>query len=159
MQAIYWHCNGGDRMQIEIRIDETCKEPKVIIVTNQMTDEIKDLAEKLSARQATVLAGFKKDTMEVMKTETIERIYAAQGKVYAVTEQGEYMLRLRLYELEERLPGTDFVRISNSEIINLRKVKAFDLSFTGTICVTLTNGTVTYVSRRYVSKIKQVLGI
>ena len=52
-----------------------------------------------------------------------------------------------------------FVRISNSEIINLKKVKSFDLSFAGTICVTLSNGQTTYVSRRYVSKIKQVLGM
>lgn len=27
----------------------------------------------------------------------------AYGKVYAETENGEYLLRLRLYELEERL--------------------------------------------------------
>ena len=45
------------------------------------------------------------------------------------------------------------------KIINLRKVKGFDLSFAGTICVTLSNGTVTYVSRRFVAKIKQLLGI
>lgn len=51
------------------------------------------------------------------------------------------------------------MRISNGEIINLKKVRGFDLSFVGTICVTLSNGTVTYVSRRYVSKIKQLFGI
>ena len=62
-------------------------------------------------------------------------------------------------ELEERLAKDRFVRISNSEIINLKQVKGFDLSFAGTICVTLSGGTVTYVSRRYVAKIKQVLGI
>ena len=77
----------------------------------------------------------------------------------AQTDTGEYVLRLRLYEAEQRLNRHSFVRISNSEIINLKKVKGFDLSFAGTICVTLTNGTVTYVSRRYVAKIKQVLGI
>ena len=49
--------------------------------------------------------------------------------------------------------------ISNGEIINIKKVKGFDLSFTGTICVSLSNGTVTYVSRRYVSKIRHLLGI
>ena len=64
-----------------------------------------------------------------------------------------------MYELEDRLDKNSFVRISNSEIINLKKVKGFDLSFTGTICVKMKNGRVTYVSRRYVSKIKQVLGI
>ena len=28
-------------MQIEIKLDENCKEPKIIVVTNKMTDEIK----------------------------------------------------------------------------------------------------------------------
>ena len=79
--------------------------------------------------------------------------------MYAVTGDGEYLLRLRLYELEERLDKSSFVRISNSEIINLKKVRNFDLSFSGTICVSLSDGTVTYVSRRFVAKIKQVLGI
>lgn len=87
------------------------------------------------------------------------RIYASAGKVFAVTHKGEYVLRLRLYEIEERLPSHQFVRISNSEIINLKNVNNFDMSFTGTICVKLANGTVTYVSRRYVSKLKKILGI
>ena len=65
----------------------------------------------------------------------------------------------RLYEIEERLNPHQFVRISNSEIINLKRVDNFDLSFTGTICVKLSNGTTTYVSRRYVAKIKKILGI
>ena len=69
------------------------------------------------------------------------------------------MIRLRLYEVEQRLERVSFVRISNSDIINLKKVKRFDLSFAGTICVTLLNGTVTYVSRRFVTKIKKILGI
>ena len=82
-----------------------------------------------------------------------------EPKVFAVTGSGEYILRLRLYELEQRLDKNIFVRISNSEIINLKKVQSFDLSFTGTICVKLSNGTMSYVSRRYVSRIKKILGI
>jgi len=69
------------------------------------------------------------------------------------------VLRLRLYELEERLRPFSFVRISNSEIINLKRVRSFDLSLVGTICVTLSDGSKAYVSRRYVPKIKEVLGI
>ena len=72
---------------------------------------------------------------------------------------GTYQIRLRLYEAEERLDNSKFVRISNSEIVNLKKVKSLDLSFVGTICMELSNGTVSYVSRRYVSKIKKVLGL
>ena len=74
-------------------------------------------------------------------------------------EEGEYVLRLRLYEVEQRLNPHQFVRISNSEIINLKKIDYFDLSFTGTICVKLRGGTVTYISRRCVPKVKEILGI
>ena len=52
-----------------------------------------------------------------------------------------------------------FVRISNSEIINLKKVRHFDLQLAGTICVSLLDGSTSYVSRRYVAKIKEILGL
>ncbi len=146
-------------MQIEIKIDESCKDPKIIVVTDKMTDELNSIIKKLSDEQPKLLAGFRDDSVEVLNPENISRVYASNGKVVAKTNQGEYVLRLRLYELEQRLQGDSFVRISNAEIINLKKVKGFDLSFAGTICVTLIDGAVTYVSRRYVSKIKQVLGM
>lgn len=146
-------------MQIEIQIDENCKEPKIIVITDKMNDEINEVVKRLSEARPNMIAGFKNDIVEVLDTSGIYRIFAASGKVFAETNHGEFALRIRLYEAEERLDGKIFVRISNSEIINLKKVKNFDLSFAGTICVTLSNGMVTYVSRRYVARIKQLLGI
>ena len=146
-------------MQIEIQIDENCKEPKIILITDKMNDEINEVVKRLSEARPNMIAGFKNDMAEVLDPAGIYRIFAANGKVFAETNHGEFVLRSRLYEAEERLDGKVFVRISNSEIINLKKVKNFDLSFAGTICVTLSNGMVTYVSRRYVAKIKQLLGI
>lgn len=146
-------------MQIEIKIDDSCKDPKIIVVTNEMTDEINLLLKKLSEDTPQIIAGFSSNAVTILEQEEIIRVYAEDGKVIAITTKGEYNVRLRLYELEERLDKSRFVRISNSEIINLRKVKGFDLSFSGTICVKLSNGASTYVSRRYVAKIKQVLGI
>lgn len=146
-------------MKIEIKIDESCTEPKITVVTSRVTDEINELVKRLSAEQAQMIAGFADERATVLEPSRIYRVYASDGKVYAETENGAYLLRLRLYEAEQRLANSAFVRISNSEIINLKKVTGFDLSFVGTICVSLSNGTVTYVSRRYVSKIKQILGI
>ena len=150
---------GGKRMQIEIQIDEHCTEPKIIIVTNKMTDEMNGIIKKLAGEQTQMIAGFQDEQVTLLEPNQIYRIFASNGKVYAETELRKYVIRLRLYEMEQRLAGNSFVRISNSEIINLKKVRGFDLSFTGTICVSLSNGTVTYVSRRYVAKIKQLLGI
>lgn len=146
-------------MQIEIKIDSACKIPKVVIMTDSMTEEVNDIMKKLSEDAPKVITGFQEDVAEILEPATISRFYASNGKVYADTNKGEFLVRVRLYKIEDQLCLPDFVRISNSEIINLKKVKNFDLSFTGTICVTLLDGTVTYVSRRYVSKIKKILGI
>lgn len=146
-------------MQIEIKIDKFRCEPRIIIETDQITDEIQEIISKLSNSSARMLTGFRENTLEILNQQEILRIYAQSGKVLAATTSGEYILRFRLYELEQRLDPTCFVRISNSEIINLKKVKGFDLNLVGSIRVTLTDGSVTYVSRRYISKIKQLLGI
>ena len=146
-------------MQVEIRIDESCAKPKIIIMTASMTEEINRVVAMLSENVPQIISGSKDDKVEVLEQANLIRIYASGGKVFAATDKGEYVLRLRLYELEERLDARQFVRISNSEIVNLRKVSNFDLSFTGTICVKLQDGTVTYDSRRYVPKIKKILGL
>ena len=146
-------------MQVEIRIDSSYTDPKIIILTASMTDEISCIAKKLSDDTPQILSGYKDGKLEILDQEDLIRVYANSGKVFASTHKGEYVLRLRLYELEKRLPASQFIRISNSELINLKKVSHFDLSFTGTICVELSNDITTYVSRRYVSALKKVLGI
>lgn len=146
-------------MKIEIKIDEGCTEPEIIVVTDRVTDEVNEIINRLSEKQPQMIAGFSDGQATLLEPARIYRAYASGGKVYAETADGTYILRMRLYEAEQRLAGRTFVRISNSEVINLKRVRGFDLSFAGTICVSLSNGTVTYVSRRYVSKIKQLLGI
>ena len=146
-------------MKIEIKIDEGCTETKIIVVTSEVTEEVNEIIKRLSSEQPQMIAGFKDEQATMLEPNQIYRVYASEGKVYAEVENGTHILRLRLYEAEQRLAKCSFVRISNSEIINLKKVKGFDLSFAGTICVSLSNGTVTYVSRRYVAKIKQLLGL
>ena len=146
-------------MKVEIKIDDSYIEPKILILTAAMTEDVNLILNKLSENTPQVISGCKNEKIEVIEQEDLIRVYAGSGKVFAVTDKGEYTLRFRLYEIEERLNPNQFVRISNSEIINLKKVNNFDLSFTGTIRVELTNGTAAYVSRRYVSKIKKILGI
>ena len=146
-------------MQVEIRIDSTVREPKVIVLTDRMTDEVNEIVRKISETEPAMLAGFREDTVTLLDPGEIFRIYAANGKVFAVAGKAEYSLRMRLYEVEERFRGSSFVRISNSEIINLKAVRSFDLSLAGTIRVALKNGEAAYVSRRYVAKIKEALGM
>ena len=156
---ILFSAKGESSMQIEIKIDDSCTEPKVIILTDKVTDEINDILNTLSSKTPEIITGFYNDLAEILSPDNIIRIYAEGGKTFASVSKKEYILRQRLYELEEQLTKYSFVRISNSEIINLKKVRNFDLSLSGTICVTMSDNTSTYVSRRYVTKIKKVLGL
>ena len=146
-------------MQIEVVIDKTLPKPRAVVYCPAMTPELSRLVAALQGEQPQVISGFKDQKLEVIDPSNIERVYSQDRKVFAVAGGDRYLLRQRLYEMEQRLDPARFVRISNSEILNLSRVKSFDLSFTGTICVELMSGEVTYVSRRYVSRIKSILGV
>lgn len=148
-------------MKLEIKIDTAIVEPETVITTSAMTDEVNRVVNYISNLENTsfMITGQKDGKIELLDQENIIRLYTENGKMFAKLDQATYQIRLRLYELEERLDNEKFVRISNSEIVNLKKVKGLDLSFAGTICMELENGEVSYVSRRYVSKIKKKLGL
>lgn len=147
-------------MKVEIRLQPGCPEPCAILVADHMTEELESLVRLLRQGQSGTLTGFQGSQAVLLEPERILRLYAGQGKVFAVTEEcKEYVIKSRLYELEARLAPEGFVRISHSELVNLHQIKGFDLSLAGTIRVTLSNGQSSYVSRRYVGKIKERLGI
>lgn len=146
-------------MQVEIKIDASCVQPRVVVMAAAMTDEVNAILEKLAQDEPRVLCGIRQGRVEPLEPEELIRVYAGAGRVFAVTSRGEYLLRLRLYEVLRRLDATRFVRISNSEIINLKKAESFDLSLAGTICVRMRDGACCYVSRRHVARIKKILGV
>lgn len=146
-------------MEIEISVDKNYIIPKIIIKTSSMNEEVQKIVSMLSKDEIKVISGMKEDKVEILDENNISRVYAQNGMVYASTQNGVYVLKSRLYEIEEILNNKKFVRISKSEIINLREVKNFDFSFVGTISVQMKNNDVCYVSRRFVSRIKKILGI
>ena len=80
-------------MQIEIKIEEKYKEPKIIVMTDKMTDEVNAIIKRLSDEQPQVIAGFREDMVEVLEPSEIYRVFAESGKVFAETDHGEYALR------------------------------------------------------------------
>ena len=146
-------------MRVDLKLDGEYTEPLAVICTAEITDEVTEAVKRLKETGSDIITGFTDERAEILSPDDIYRVYSENQKVLAVTEKGTFRLRMRLYQAEEKLSGRKFVRISNSEIINLNKTANFDLSFAGTIQVKLKNGDTTFVSRRYVSEIKKILGI
>lgn len=146
-------------MDFEIKIDENYKLPKAIVYTDKVTEEVLRLKSFVLENSENLLIGFLDEKIKILKPAKIYRIYTEDSRVFAESFEEKYLVKKRIYQLEDMLKAKNFVRISNSELINLNLVDSFDLSYSGTISVTMKNKSKTFVSRRYVKKIKTTLGI
>lgn len=144
-------------MDLRLCIDPSAKGITVTITAPAETEEVRALTALLSPLSP--IPGWQGERMTPLDPADILCFYASDKAVFARTAQGEYLIRLRLYELEDRLDSHRFVRISHSEIVNLRQVTDLDLSLAGSIKMTLHGGHVCWASRRYVKKIKQAVGL
>lgn len=145
-------------LKIDVTLDPALEELLVKVLSPGETEELQSLLRRLEEPRRLTL--FREGTAVPLDPGEVLRFYGEDKEVRAQALGGEiYTVRLRLYELEERLDRKAFVRVSHSEIVNWKRVTALDLSLSGTIRVTLEGGVATYVSRRYVKKIKEVLGI
>ena len=145
-------------MEVELKLEPGRQEPKVVILAGEDSPSLERLRAHLSGLSLGPITVWRGERALPVRQEEFLRFFADGKGVSAQTAEQTYPVRLRLYELEERL-DTRFVRISNSEIINLDRVTAIDLSLAGTIRMTLEGAVHAYVSRRYVKKIKDTLNL
>lgn len=150
-------------MKTEIKI-EKCENPFCVIHAEENTASIKALAEKISMLDLNgktfVFNGWDGDFCIQISPEDVYRIYSMEKKVFITTAKETFVLKNRLYEVEEQLKSfgiEGFIRISNTDIVNFKNVKKLDMSLTGIIKVILKTEEQVMVSRRYMSKIRSEL--
>ncbi|MCS4485869.1 LytTR family DNA-binding domain-containing protein [Staphylococcus americanisciuri] len=94
----------------------------------------------------------------ITKTEIIfAEIFDKQLTI--VTTEATYTTRMTLYNLQQALPEYQFVQISKSSIVNIEHITKVAPSFSGNLYATLSNHQQVTISRRYVKKLTQSLGI
>ncbi|MDQ0428496.1 DNA-binding LytR/AlgR family response regulator [Planomicrobium stackebrandtii] len=144
-------------MKVSLNIDSGFKETKVIIECSEMDDSIKSIIDFIKGQDTRFLVGRDGDMQHILKPAEIHYFHTNSDTVAAVTEKGEFRLKEKLYELEEVLPPSQFIRLSKSVIANLDELSRFEASFNGTLCVYFKSGAKEYVSRNYVNAIKESL--
>ena len=147
-------------VDIEVILDEKYVDPKVTIYAKERTEQVDNIIEAIenvSGADFPLVPGINGKNMELLSQRDIVRIYTSGRKLIIQTDDNSYFSARTLSNLETILNNDRFIRISQSEIINIRKVKKFDISYSGTIGVFFENGDRTWASRSRVKDIKAIL--
>jgi len=144
-------------VKIKYDIQERYDEIEIHLCNRERSAELLEVRELLENILGTQIKVHKNQEHKTVVPAEIVRIYSQNKRVHVRTQDECYEVNDRIYVLEEQLQDRGFVRISNSELVNIRQIEKMDMSYTGTIKMLLKNGDETYVSRRYMRKIKEVL--
>ena len=144
-------------MKVELQISETYEEERLIVQAPQETDKVQkviEFAENLDQKET--IKGKIDNQVYLVKIGKIQRFYIENRKVLAETASQTYSIDLRLYQVLEILP-TNFIQISQSEIINIDSISHLKLTPNGLVEIFFKNESFTYSSRRYLKTIKEKL--
>ncbi|MBR3197335.1 MAG: LytTR family transcriptional regulator, partial [Methanobrevibacter sp.] len=136
-------------MKVNLFVSRDIEEPHADIHTNELTDNITKAMSILESDDANEILAVKNGsdiTLLEFNDVFMLRVENKQVKVYA--ENKEYLIRKPLYQVEESLSG-DFVRISKTTIVNLKKIKRVAPSLKGMMFIELKNGLKDNISRKY----------
>ncbi len=162
-------------MRYEIDINGDYKEVSVLIKAPEMNEEVAGILARLeddrkNQERHLADAGQKRPVhpsisgridqkIYVLSPEDISLFYTIKGKVFADSKNFTYEIRQKLYEVEDLLVGTSFIRISKSAIVNIHRIKNIEVTFNGSLVVKFSNGHEEIISRRFVSKVKEFIGL
>lgn len=145
-------------MKITITDRADNEEDEIIIRCRQVDEHILKMVYSIKAGRERITATKGTDIVQVAPKE-IYYFEAVDNKIFLYLEKEVYETKLKLYELEEKFQGTDFLRVSKSVILNLSKVKSLSPAFNGRFEATMKNGEKLIVSRQYVPVLKERLGL
>lgn len=134
------------------------EEDEIIIRCRQMDGQMLKMIYALKACTEKLTA-FKDGKISQVSPEDVYYFEAVDNKVFLYLEKEVLETKSKLYELEERYMGTDFLRVSKSVIMNLDKVKSLSPAFNGRFEANMKNGEKIVISRQYVALLKQKLGL
>lgn len=151
----------GNRMNIKIKtnISNEFKEPSIIINAPELSNEIQNVIKYVSniSTIPNQIVANKNNEIYFIDLEKVICFFSQDKYNYVRTEKDTYQIKYKLYELEYSLKSKDFIRISNSCIININQVLCFDTSIIGTILVKLKDNTQERVSKRKVEQLMKFL--
>ena len=144
-------------MKIIIQSPKENEEESIIININTMNDKITRILDILkSPDDLTVQLDNKTFKLPIPEIFYIESV---DFKTFVCAEEVVYQSKLKLYEIEEALSQSDFLRVSRQVVLNVSKIRSVASAGGGRIEVMLANGEKLIVSRQYAPMLKERFGL
>lgn len=143
-------------MKYQLIIDEE-KEESIVIIAHKKNKLILDI-EALLKKETFNLLGYLDESIHPLKLTEVYAFYTRDLKVYAMTNDKEYIIRERIYKIEELVPES-FIKINQGCLVNINKILRFESSIGGSIKVVLKNNFSDFISRRELKNVKRRIGI
>jgi DNA-binding LytR/AlgR family response regulator len=144
-------------MKVHIDISHSYEETSIIIQAKEWSDELEALIKKINSTIPKRLLGIDQEQSILLNPNDIDFVFAENRKVFAALKKQKIELKMKLYEIDSLLEPHQFTRFSKSVIGNLNQIQRFELSFNGNLCVYFKSGNKEYVSRSYVTELKEKL--
>lgn len=149
-------------MDIKVRtnISSEYQDIEVCINAPERNEEVQRLENELLAKQEKNIKdiiGLQDNDIFIINVRDIIVFFSEEKNNFCKTKDGVYKIKEKLYYLEDMLSQKDFIRISNSAIININHVKCFNTSIIGKIIVKFKDGSEEIVSKRRTSEIMKFL--
>ena len=146
-------------MKVNLFVSRDIEEPHADIHTNELTDNITRAMSILESDDSNEMLAVKKGSdIALLEYDDVYMFRVEDKQVKVYTENSEYLVKKALYQVEENLTG-DFVRISKTTIVNLRKIERVAPSLRGMMFIELKNGLKDNISRKYLPEFKQALDL
>lgn len=108
---------------------------------------------------ADFLMGRRGDSLSPVPVSEIVFIETFGNDVVLHTMEAEYKISERLIRLEGLLNPADFLRISNSVIVSVKRIKSIRPTFSSKYILTLQSGATVDVTRSYFNRFRDFFGI
>jgi DNA-binding LytR/AlgR family response regulator len=144
-------------MKIIIEELQSNEEEHISIKCRNMTPEILKILDSFKAQN--ILIAYSGNEIYRIESSSIYYIETVDNRSFLYCDNNVYESKNKLFELEEKLSGNDFLRISKSVIVNLSKIKKLIPALSGRFEAVLMNDFKVIISRQYVSELKIKLEI
>lgn len=145
-------------MKIHLHIDAELSETEIHIHAASYDETVIQLMNKLKQTTIDTIAGHLDGEIHLIKLQDVYSIFTQDGKIFLQTDEEEYEVKQKLYEIEQRYPS-QFIRVNKATLVHFEKIASIQSKVLGSPQLTLNNGVEVPISRTYFKALKEAFGL